>query len=238
MLVALVDRGGAPREDDRVPPILAILVLAVLVGYATGGRLRRFEGLRIHWWGLAIGGLLLQSVTPPAAFGLSSATVGAITLIGSYLLLLGFLAVNRWVPAARLMALGLLLNLLVVSLNGGMPVTARAIELAGGSPDAVAASEQTKHHLATEDDVLVFLGDVIPVPKPVGIVLSIGDVLLYAGMAWFVIQVMRGRSHENPRPLAMWFPSYRGKHAPSHWRLPARYRDPDHAEAARSGTGP
>jgi uncharacterized protein DUF5317 len=220
------------------PVVPAILVLAVLVGWAMGGRLRRFETVRIHWWALAIGGLALQFFALPAVGGFSRSTIGAAALILSYVLLLAFLAINRWVPAAKLMALGLLLNLVVVALNGGMPVTARAVELAGGSVDYVAANESAKHHLATEDDLLVFLGDVIPVPEPVGIVLSIGDVLLYVGVAWFVIQVMRGRSRENPRPLAMWFPSYRGKHAPSYWRLPARYRGKGHAEAVRSGIGP
>lgn len=235
--MGLVDRESAAREDDAVP-ILAILLLAVLTGYALGGRLRRFGGLRIHWWALAIGGLALQTVPVGSIGSVRSSVVGAAALIASYVLLLWFLAVNRWIPAVRIMALGLLLNLLVVSLNGGMPVTARAVQLAGGSPEIVGQTETAKHHLAAEDDLLVFLGDVIPVPRPVGIVLSIGDLLLYAGMAWFVIQVMRGRSSENPRPLAMWFPSYRGKHSPSHWRLPARFRGPDRVEAATSGTAP
>ena len=159
-------------------------------------------------------------------------------LIASYLLLLGFLAVNRWVPAAAVMAVGLSLNLAVVSLNAGMPVSASAIRSAGGpaSLQTLTTEEGGKHHLMTEQDLLAPLGDVIPAPPPFSVVLSIGDLLLYGGMAWFVIQVMRGRSRENPRPLAMWFPTYRGKHAPSHWRMPARYRATGHAAAGRSGT--
>jgi hypothetical protein len=82
------------------------------------------------------------------------------------------------------------------------------------------------------------LGDVIPFPPPASVVLSIGDVLLYAGMAWFVFQVMRGRSRETPRPIAMWFLAYRGKHAPGHWRMAARYRAAAPVGAERSGTEP
>lgn len=215
----------------------ALVLLAILIGYALGGRLRNFEGLAIHWWPLAFAGLVLQALPVPALWSLSPRLVGAGALIASYVLLLAFLTVNRWIPGAPVMAAGLLLNLLVVGVNGGMPVSAAAVERAGGSVAVLEQGGSLKHHLATEDDLLRFLGDVIPIPRPVAVALSIGDVLLYGGIAWFVIQVMRGRSRENPRPLAMWFLSYRGKHAPGHWRMPARYRQ-HRAGATPSGTGP
>lgn len=215
----------------------AIVLIAIGIGYALGGRLRHFEGMAIHWWPLAFLGLALQAVPLPEFDALSPRLVGAGALIASYVLLLAFLTVNRWIPGAPVMAIGLLLNLLVVGLNGGMPVSAAAVERAGGNVAVLEQGGSLKHHVATDEDLLPFLGDVIPIPDPVGIVLSIGDVLLYGGIAWFVIQVMRGRSRENPRPLAMWFPSYRGKHAPGHWRMPARYRR-HHSEATPSGIGP
>lgn len=217
-------------------PIVLVLVPAVVIGLLFGGSLRRFERLRVHWWTLAFAGLVLQMVPAPTIARVEPRVVGTAMLVTSYVLLLAFITVNRWIPAARVMAVGLLLNLLVVATNAGMPVRAAAIERAGGSSATLAGEPSTKHHLMTEDDVLWVLGDVIPVPPPIGIVLSVGDVLLYLGMAWFVVQVMRGRSRENPRPLALWFPSYRGKHAPSHWRIPARYRS--HAATDRSGSEP
>jgi hypothetical protein len=219
-------------------PIVVVLVLAILVGYLAGGRLKNFERLRVHWWALAFGGVLLQAAPVPSVEGVDPAVIGTGMLVASYVMLLGFLTINREVPAAGVMAVGLLMNLLVVALNGGMPVSASAIRVAGGSTEALTAGSSPKHHLMTDDDVLPFLGDVIPVPQPAGIVLSVGDLLLYGGMAWFVVQVMRGRSRENPRPIAMWFPSYRGKHAPGHWRMPARYRGSDHAGGGPSGTEP
>jgi hypothetical protein len=231
-----------PRQRGRIvtfpmPPIV-VLAAAVVVGLLFKGSLRNFERVRIHWWALAIGGLLLQIVPIPSFpdIRVSDGTAGALLL--SYGLLLGFLAVNRWVPAAALMAVGLLMNIAVVGANGGMPVSANAIIRAGGSEQALIAAQDSKHHLMTDDDVLRPLADVIPIPPPGRVVLSIGDVLLYSGMAWFVVQVMLGRSRENPRPMAMWFPAYRGKHAPAHWRLPARNRTAGHAAAGRSGSGP
>ena len=217
--------------------VLAIMLAAVAIGYAFGGRLRNFDGLAIHWWPLAFAGLALQALPLPALWNISPRLVGGAALLLSYVLLLVFVTVNRWIPGAALMAIGLLMNLLVVGLNGGMPVSATAIERAGGTVAVLEGSGSVKHHLATDEDLLAFLGDVIPVPPPVRVVLSVGDLLLYAGMVWFVIQVMRGRSRANPRPLAMWFLSYRGKHAPGHWRMPARYRQ-HRTAAAPSGTAP
>src|SRR6266550_4195673 len=188
-------------------PILLVLVVAVLIGLVTRGSFRNFERLHVHWWGLALGGVALQLLPVPTIGALNPEIAGTAMLVASYVLLLGFLTVNRWVPAAGAMAVGLLLNLVVVASDGGA----------------------AKHHHADGEDLFVPLGDVIPIPEPAGVVLSIGDVLLYAGMAWFVIQVMRGRSRENPRPLAVWFLGYRGKHAPAYWRMPARYRARDRA---------
>ena len=106
------------------------------------------------------------------------------------------------------------------------------------SPCALDIANESRFLQVVRVDLLRPLGDVIPIPPPAGIVLSVGDLLLYAGIAWFVVQVMRGRSRENPRPIAMWFPGYRGKHAPGHWRLPPRYRTAAPVAAERSGTEP
>jgi hypothetical protein len=220
----------------QASPILVLLLATVLLGYLVGGRLGRFAGLNLNWWGVALGGLALQTLPVPGSLPDGTPRPGTLMLLASYVLLLTFLAANRRVPGARLMAAGVFLNLVVVIANGGMPVSADAIERASGSLNTTPTVEATKHHLMTEQDTLTVLGDVIPLPPPIGVVLSIGDVLLYLGVAWCVIRVMRGWSLANPRPLAMWFLSYRGKHAPVHWRMPARYRAPAPAAAGRSGT--
>src|SRR2546425_12181657 len=105
-----------------------------------------------------------------------------------------FLTVNRWIPGAAVMAVGLLMNLAVVAANGGMPVSARAVESAGGTGSTLATDAAAKHHLMSDRDLLAPLGDVIPLPPPASVVLSIGDLLLSAWVAWFVFQVMRGAS--------------------------------------------
>ena len=217
-----------------------LVVFAIGLGYVLGGRLSGFEHLRINRWGLAIFGLAVQAalqVFPGFTIGDVPASVtGPVLLATSYALLVVFLISNRWIPGMPAMRVGLLLNLVVVVLNGGMPVTGWAIEHAGGDPVTLAQEAPTKHHLRTEDDLVWWLGDVIPVPAPFDDVVSIGDVLLYGGIVYSITEIMRGRRRENPRPLAWWFPAYRGKHAPDWWRMPIRYRSPDRAEAERSGT--
>ena len=62
----------------------------------------------------------------------ASFIVAAFTLVatGSFIILVP-IAVNRRVPGSAFMAVGLLMNLAVVGLNGGMPVSADAIRIAG-----------------------------------------------------------------------------------------------------------
>jgi hypothetical protein len=229
---------GVVHDMAGMSPVLIVIAAAVLVGLLAGGSLRNFERLRVHWWAIAFVGLGLQIVPVREFAHVPIWAVGAGMLATSYVLLLSFLAVNRWIPGAAVMAIGLMLNLAVVGANGGMPVSASAIEAAGGSVAVLADGAGAKHHLMNDANVLWPLGDVIPIPPPAGVVLSVGDLLLYAGIAWFVVQVMRGRSRETPRPIAMWFPAYRGKHAPGHWRLPPRYRAAAPVAAERSGSEP
>ena len=191
--------------------ILIVLGLAVVAGFIAGGSLRPFERLKLHWWGVALLGLVLQGV--PLASGVSE-SVGAAVLVVSYALLIAFAWVNRRLPAAWLVLAGLGCNLLVIGVNGGMPVSASALETAGASADGLVGAGTVKHHLMGPDDILTPLADVIGIPPPIGAVISIGDVLLYVGLAILVVTVMLGRSGENRRPPARLFQGYRGKHLP------------------------
>jgi len=216
--------------------VVPIFAFAIAVGLLTGGSLRFFEGVRIHWWVMGPIGLALQVVSIPGR----SVGLAVAALVASYVVLLALVAVNRRAPGAVLMAAGLALNLAVVAIDGGMPVSRAAIRAVGGTDQALVVAEQgAKHHLMSSDDVLRPLADVVPIPPPFGVVLSVGDVLLYAGIAWFLVSVTRGRFRENLRPPARHFLMYRGRHSPVAYRLPARYRPrPAPVAGARSGSAP
>jgi hypothetical protein len=218
--------------------IFIVLGVAIVIGFIAGGSLRPFERLKLHWWGMALAGLVLQGI--PLASGVGE-SIGWAILIVSYGLLIAFAWVNRRLPAVWLVMVGLGLNLLVIGVNSGMPVSANAMEKAGASADGLVGAGTVKHHLMGPDDILTPLADVIGIPPPISAVISLGDVLLYAGLAILVVTVMLGRSGENRRPPARLFQGYRGKHLPppqhrfSPWRAPQRQAPPG---AERWGTEP
>ena len=88
----------------------------------------------MHWWGVALLGLALQGI--PLASGVSR-PVGTIVLMGSYALLGSFAWVNRRLPAVWLVMIGLASNLVVIGVNGGMPVSAEALETAGARAEGL-----------------------------------------------------------------------------------------------------
>ena len=218
--------------------IVIIVLVAIAAGFIAGGSLRGFEQVRIHWWGVALAALVVQGAVP--SFSLGGRSMGPVLLAISYVMLVVFAWVNRRLPAAPLMVIGLILNLLVVVPNGGMPVGVGALETAGGPVAVLSPMNDGKHHLMTEDDVLRPLADVIAIPSPVGAVFSIGDVFLYVGLISFIVLIMLGRSGENRRPPARHFQGYRGKHLPPDQRLPRRSeaRSPLPAVAKPRGSEP
>lgn len=93
--------------------------------------------------------------------------------------LITFLLANRANRGSLLVAGGITLNTVVMALNGGMPVSASAARIAGVPPPTTGSSG---HLLLGPDSLFGFLGDILPF-APAGKVLSIGDLLLLAGLA-------------------------------------------------------
>jgi hypothetical protein len=179
--------------------IVGALIIAVAIGYLMGGRLSNLAHLRIRWAPLAIIGLVMQVINPPGHWPLAM-------LIGSFVLLLTFAIVNRHVVGFWLILVGVSLNFLVIGLNSGMPVSAQALS-ASGQEDTIGqltdrADSYVKHHLAGDDERLLFLGDVIALPPPIGQAISIGDIFTYAGVVVVVVGGMRRRAKDQPVPAA------------------------------------
>jgi hypothetical protein len=225
---------------------LLIILAAVIAGYLAGGRLRGFESLRLRWWLLAPLGLAMQAVAIPAHGDPAREAIAAGVLVASFPVLLLFLGLNFRVPGFPLIFVGLALNLAVIAPNGGMPVSPSALRASGGSPaDAreLSASDDVKHHLRTEDDVFAVIGDTIPI-RPLEIVVSPGDLLAYAGVAWTVVAAMLRQEPMpvDPRTKRRRASGYRGKHRPGVFPTGGRKRrarkTPVPAAAVRSGTAP
>ncbi|HVY10753.1 MAG TPA: DUF5317 domain-containing protein [Mycobacteriales bacterium] len=107
---------------------------------------------------------------------------------------LGFCLLNLRVAGVPLVALGLVSNAVVVALNGAMPVSIIGASRAGVSTFSIATGNDPRHTIAGVGSVWRSLGDVIPVPLPVAPeVVSVGDVLVAAGLAEFVVVTARRR---------------------------------------------
>jgi hypothetical protein len=171
------------------------LALGVVLGYILRGRLSNLALVRVRWWGIIPAALVLQLGPLPQGGG-TNLLIRTIILSISYAMIVVFTLVNVRVPGMVLILVGVMANFAVIAVNGGMPVSADALrdsgqsvvltELRGSAPDT--------HHLATEEDSLTFLGDVIGVPAPVARAISIGDIIVCLGLIWFIASSMRGPS--------------------------------------------
>lgn len=171
--------------------VVPSFALAVALGYLIGGRLANLGRIRLRLGPLAIVGLALQLVAGPGR------VLPLVALFTSFALLLTFAILNLRTPGFPLILVGILLNLTVISVNLGMPVDGDAL-VASGQADTLAILVEgggAKHHLASEDDRLLFLGDVIPV-RPLEQVISVGDVFTYGGVVWLIVAGMRPRPAE------------------------------------------
>lgn len=207
------NRAASPLPRGTMTLFASVALLAVGLGYALGGRLRRFERLRLRWWWLAGVGLALQFLPQPEGPDGRDLVIRTAVLSVSYVMLLTFAFANLHLPGLPLILIGLACNFTVIAANGGMPVSQEALLDSGQADvlDVLRADGSQKHHLMGEDDVLTFLADVIPIQQPIGQAISAGDIFVYAGLIVLAVATMRGRiPSRNPTTWG----AYRGKHRP------------------------
>jgi hypothetical protein len=175
-------------------PVIATLVLAVVIGLVSGGRMSGLSSLRLRWAPLALVGLGLQFLLPPGNWPL-------VLLMVSFVLLTIFAIRNLKVAGFPLILVGVLMNFLVIGVNGGMPVPRHALEASDqmGELQYLIDHGGAKHHLATSEDSLMFLADVIPLGAPVRQAISLGDIFAYIGVAQVVVAAMRTSRRGRPR---------------------------------------
>lgn len=160
-----------------------VIFSSVLIALARGGRLRNLSALPVRYVGLLFVPLVIQLV---AFSPLGDLRVGA-TPVAQYLYAFSLgvavlaLALNRRLPGVTWIAVGLFLNFLVITVNGGfMPVSSTAREFAG-----MAALNVRDMNVVpmTNSTVLPWLADILPLPAlvPFANVFSIGDLLIAIG---------------------------------------------------------
>jgi hypothetical protein len=157
------------------------LLIGFVLGLATGGEWRNLARLDLKLFPALVGGVVVRAVAPVLGDLALSASIAGLALVALVAI------VNRATPGASLIGLGSLLNILVIFINGGMPVDPAALAAAGK-----AASPDGLHVVLGPDSRLPFLADVLLVPV-INSVYSVGDVLLALGGSWMVFRLVRSQ---------------------------------------------
>jgi hypothetical protein len=179
--------------------LLVVLAIACVLSVPLcGGRLSRLGEIRLRAQWAALGALAAQ-VLILGVFAGGAAWWHGVAHVATYALAAYFVWANRSIPGVVVIAIGGALNLLAIAANHGvMPTSAWAERAAGLQPtDAFANSA------VVDNPHLLWFGDVIPVPLPLGLsnVLSVGDLLIYAGA---LILLHRTCATSLPRPGGWW----------------------------------
>lgn len=178
---------------------LALPVLAALVvGVALGGRLGNLARLRLRASWLFFAAIALQVVAFPFAPlpWRTDESVASLLWLASYMLLTLAAVLNRRIAGVPVVALGMGLNVIAVTANGGtMPVLPEAMHEAGGSHTTL------NNSTATPDPHLSWLVDRWAAPDwiPFANVFSVGDVIIAVGA---VVIVLAGMGVRLERPSA------------------------------------
>jgi hypothetical protein len=176
---------------------VVLLGLAVAAGLIVG-LARRPAGLHSTRPRVECTSLLGAGAVLNAASVLLSGSLATLALIASLAVLVTFTVANRHLTGVAVVGVGLLLNLVAVSVNAGMPVRAGALEAARLTDTAVDAELSGPRHLETAEDPLPVLGDVLPVPFAHEVV-SFGDLIVVAGAADAVRELSRRRARRQVR---------------------------------------
>ena len=170
--------------------LVAVVVLAAVAVPLAGGRLGNLVEVRLRsgWAIFAALGLGIAATELP---GLPEGLRAAL-LVAAYPVAAVFLASNWRLPGMPLVAIGGAMNLVAITVNGGiMPASASALAGAGLPMD------QPGFHNTTvlSDPQLAFLGDVffIPASWPFSNVFSVGDILIALGVAWALHRICGSR---------------------------------------------
>lgn len=168
------------------------ILLGLLLGLLSGGRLTNLANIQLRWTGLLVAAVAIRFGTE-AALGANVGIVEALRLpllVSGFSLLLAALWWNRAYPGLSLAFLGVLSNAIAIGVNGGlMPVWAASLDASG----LTLADVNTSLHVVLQGEASEFLtralllGDVIPIPVPlIQNVASLGDLFLSLGLSFFL----------------------------------------------------
>ena len=178
------------------------IVLGLLLGLRNGGRISNLGSVQLRATWVLFAAVIVRFGTEALLNqGVEIVEILRLPLLASgFAILLGALYLNRGYPGLGLAFIGILLNAIVITINGGyMPIWETALTAARFTPQDVNSALQIVLPGTASDFLLrgLILGDVIPIPLPfVQNVVSLGDVFLTLGLGFFLFaSVVRVPSH-------------------------------------------
>ncbi|MGD2103386.1 MAG: DUF5317 domain-containing protein [Acidimicrobiia bacterium] len=170
-----------------------VIFVALAIAVVRGGRLVNLGEIELRAWWLLFAALALQLGTRFLPDDPDIEWVGVAMVLVSFALLMVLVLLNRSKPGMWIAGVGVLMNFLVIAINGGMPVLAEAAEVASGftvaEPDLTGSF---KHILLDDESQLTFFADVIPLRLlGIGEVISLGDIFLAMGLGVFLEHELR-----------------------------------------------
>ena len=166
----------------------AAVAAGVVLGLVLGGRPSNIGRRPLQLVSVLVVSVALQAFAENVDIG---DTVGLALVLVSYAGLSAFAVANIRLVGMPVVLVGLVCNLVVITVNGGMPVEREAIVAAGVATDAEIdlLDFGAKRHLA-DDDQLMVLADIVPVSLT-SEVLSFGDLILAFGVADVIFRLLR-----------------------------------------------
>jgi hypothetical protein len=171
--------------------ILYAVVIGVLVGLLTGGRLGGLAAIEIRWPAAIAGGLIAQLLLFSATVSDRVGDLGPPLYVLSTLVVVAAVLRNRGITGMPIVILGAACNMAAIAANGGyMPASAGALQAAL----KVAPTSYSNSSLVP-DPALWPLTDIFAMPAwiPLHNVFSVGDVLIGLGIAMVIVVAMRRR---------------------------------------------
>ncbi|MCK4309526.1 MAG: DUF5317 domain-containing protein [Candidatus Atribacteria bacterium] len=166
-----------------------IIIISIIIGLLRKGKLSSLSQISLKRIELIVLACLIQA----GLIFLGSKKVKFVLDYSSYIIIFSYIVLllavwyNKELKGMKIIALGIVFNIMVIVANGGhMPVLLSSLYKAGLNDFALVLKEGTyvTHTLITEKTLFRFLADVIPLPPPFPdpSVVSVGDFLMFYGV--------------------------------------------------------
>ena len=182
--------------------VLVCIAVGAILRVLTGRSFRDLATVRLRGETLLLILLASQAALPLVQLTGVAGRIAFFVWLATFPCMVGIAWLNRSEPGMPVLGVGLLLNLAVIAVNEGMPVFEVALQTAKSlMPTLAIPAGDFVHVVGSSSTFLPWLGDVVPIAGPswLRVVVSPGDLLLFAGIITLVATLGSSRARESRR---------------------------------------